>query len=545
MCRKGACLERVLRFPNGSSVRHGVYGHILYLISFIRRFGVLYLSLYRKWRPQIFDEISGQEHITSILKKQCAKDRVSHAYLFCGTRGTGKTTSAKILAKAVNCENPQDGNPCNKCASCRAIDSGSATDVLEIDAASNNRVDNVRDLREEVVYPPSVLKKRVYIIDEVHMLTDSAFNALLKTLEEPPEYVVFILATTEINELPPTIISRCIRFDFSRIDEESVKKRIELVADAESIELAEGASSLLAQLADGSMRDALSLLEACSNGQSEALTKDIIRGVLGLAGDETVRDILHAIAEKNVPDAINIVSQIHRSSKDISVFIDDISMVVRDIIIDKQLSRYGKPSELPAIFKPLSDELTSEQLFYISSVLEETQSRISRYAMNKRTVLEMAVIRMCDRSLSESPKALSARISELEKKLSLLAVRGVTPIQSDDNANDEPKTESESIKISEAKSERMPFAEMSEVYEFLSNEPSVSAFLKQSSVFSDGNRIIISGDSFVITMLKNDSSKKALEDAFTSVSGKVVAVDFEDAVTPVKANKKQTYIDEI
>ena len=175
----------------------------------------MYLSLYRKWRPKTFDEISGQQHITSILKTQCANNRVSHAYLFCGTRGTGKTSSAKILAKAVNCENPINGNPCNECPSCKAIDSGSATDVLEIDAASNNRVDNVRDLRDEVVYPPSLLKKRVYIIDEVHMLTDSAFNALLKTLEEPPEYVVFILATTEINELPPTIISRCIRFDFS------------------------------------------------------------------------------------------------------------------------------------------------------------------------------------------------------------------------------------------------------------------------------------------------------------------------------------------
>ena len=204
----------------------------------------MYLSLYRKWRPRTFDEMCGQEHITAILKKQCINNRVSHAYLFCGTRGTGKTSSAKILAKAVNCENPVDGNPCNQCAACKSIDNGSSTDVLEIDAASNNKVDNVRDLRDEVVYPPSVLKKRVYIIDEVHMLTDSAFNALLKTLEEPPEYVVFILATTEINELPPTIISRCIRFDFSRIDVEAVEKRIEYVAGQESIPLAEGAANL-------------------------------------------------------------------------------------------------------------------------------------------------------------------------------------------------------------------------------------------------------------------------------------------------------------
>ena len=280
----------------------------------------MYLSLYRKWRPRVFDEISGQEHITSILKKQCANNRVSHAYLFCGTRGTGKTSSAKILAKAVNCENPQNGNPCNECSACKSIDSGSATDVLEIDAASNNRVDNVRDLRDEVVYPPSVLKKRVYIIDEVHMLTDSAFNALLKTLEEPPEYVVFILATTEINELPPTIISRCIRFDFSRIDAEAVKKRLLFVAQQENIDLNDSAAELLSNLADGSMRDALSLLEACSNGHSGELTKDAVRNVLGLASDEVIYSLLHSIAEKNVPSAIDIVSQVHKSSKDISPF---------------------------------------------------------------------------------------------------------------------------------------------------------------------------------------------------------------------------------
>lgn len=488
----------------------------------------MYLSLYRKWRPRIFDEISGQEHITSILKKQCANNRVSHAYLFCGTRGTGKTSSAKILAKAVNCENPIDGNPCNKCASCRSIDAGSATDVLEIDAASNNRVDNIRDLRDEVVYPPSVLKKRVYIIDEVHMLTDSAFNALLKTLEEPPEYVVFILATTEINELPPTIISRCIRFDFSRIDEEAVKKRIEFVASEEGIELAEGASDLLALLADGSMRDALSLLEACSNGYAGALTKEAIRGVLGLAGDETIFPLLYAIATKNVPDAIDIVTQIHKSSKDISVFIDDVAIAVRDIVIYKQLSKQGKASALKSEYSYVYDALSLELLFYISSVLEETQSRISRYAMNKRVVFEMAIIKMCDRSVSDSPKALAARIADLEKKLSVLAVTGVVTNEVPEPVQ-KPKQEEAPVKSAPAKSaERLPFRGMADVYEFLSDAHSLCAFLKQADVYLEDSKIIICGPKLTLDIIRSDDSV-LLKNAFSTAVGKVVQIEFVEA----------------
>lgn len=505
----------------------------------------MYLSLYRKWRPRIFDEMCGQEHITSILKKQCAANRVSHAYLFCGTRGTGKTSSAKILAKAVNCENLQDGNPCNECSSCKAIDSGSATDVLEIDAASNNRVDNVRDLRDEVVYPPSVLKKRVYIIDEVHMLTDSAFNALLKTLEEPPEYVVFILATTEINELPPTIISRCIRFDFSRIDTESVKNRIEFVADKEDIKLDVGSAELLSRLADGSMRDALSLLEACSNGNNGVLTKESIRSVLGLASNETLYDLLFAVADKDIPKAIDIIEQIHRSSKDISVFIDDLSIVVRDIMIEKQLSKsqnYNSTSSLP---KALVETLTMEQLFYIISVLEETQSRISKYSMNKRTILEMAVIRMCDRTISDSPKALAARISELEKKIALLTATGFSI--------PEPKQESEPSKTeiveqrieTVSPSERSEFFDIPEIYEYLSKEPQVIAFLKQSKVYTENDNIIIVSEPLAKSLLDTPINKKMLAEAFTSVSGKLVSVTFETK-NNVSVNENQTtLIDEL
>ncbi len=509
----------------------------------------MYLSLYRKWRPRVFDEISGQEHITSILKKQCAANRVSHAYLFCGTRGTGKTSSAKILAKAVNCENPINGNPCNECASCKSIDSGIATDVLEIDAASNNRVDNVRDLRDEVVYPPSVLKKRVYIIDEVHMLTDSAFNALLKTLEEPPEYVVFVLATTEINELPPTIISRCIRFDFSRIDADAVKKRIEYVADREGIVLAEGASELLAQLADGSMRDALSLLEACSNGSDKALTKESIRNSLGLAGDETIYSLLRAISQKNVPDAIDIIAEVHRSSKDISVFLDDLTIAVRDIIIDKQLLKFGKSGRIKPEYASVSEELTLEQLFYISSVLEETQGRISRYAMNKRIVLEMAVIKMCDKTVSDSPKALVARISELEKKISVLSATGGFYAKAPTSEPIEKPSKSETIEKESAKnpdsdSERIPFPNISDVYEFLSSNPLLLPFVQQSQIYLQGDNVTVCAEDLAIQMFESDGGM-SLNDAFVSVLGKKINIIYEKYTKQDVNSGQVSFLDEL
>ncbi len=504
----------------------------------------MYLSLYRKWRPRVFDEISGQEHITSILKKQCEGNRVSHAYLFCGTRGTGKTSTAKILAKAINCENPVGGNPCNQCSACRSIDMGSATDVLEIDAASNNRVENVRDLRDEVVYPPSVLKKRVYIIDEVHMLSDSAFNALLKTLEEPPEYVVFILATTEINELPATIISRCIRFDFSRINSDAVKQRLEYVADIENIKLGNGSSDLLAQLADGSMRDALSLLEACTNGHNDSLTPEIIRSVLGLASEEVIYKLLHSIANGNIPDAIELISDIHRSSKDISVFIDDLSITLRDLIIDKQLTKFGKPSKVKDEFRYIIDEFTIEQLFYIISVLEETQSRISRYSMNKRVVLEMAVIKMCDRSISDSPKALAARISELEKKLSVLAATGVSYREPEPSIIEKTKPILKNDSAPMQNAERLPFLQASEIYEFLSNKPSLNAFLKQAKIYCESENIIITGERFVIDMLKTDG-KNDISDAFASVTGKLCKIIFEESGSTSIDQQQISLIDEL
>ncbi len=511
----------------------------------------MYLSLYRKWRPQTFDEMCGQDHITAILRRQCAENRVSHAYLFCGTRGTGKTSTAKILAKAVNCENPIGGNPCNKCASCKSIDNGSATDVLEMDAASNNGINDVRDLRDEIVYPPTVLKKRVYIIDEVHMLSQAAFNALLKTLEEPPEYIVFVLATTELNALPPTIISRCIRFDFSRIDEEAIRNRLDFVAKSEQIEAESDALDLLARLADGSMRDALSLLEACSNGTEGTITCDGIRNILGLAGEDTVYGYLSAAADSDTVKALDIVSEVHRSSKDIGVFIDDLAVAVRDILIEKQLKRFGRPSRLnnPRITK-LVESITGEKLFYISSVLEETQSRISKYTLNKRQVLELATIRLCDQALSDSVKALAARVAELEKKIAVMSVVGapivsapVAEPQAKPSVADKPAP-SESVSAP-CESKRAAFTLLPELFEALFTSPEITAFIEKSTVTTDGTTVYFSGNAITVQMLSLGDNERIISDAVALVTGRIHKIVFE-TVTEVKLDENQvSLIDEL
>ena len=327
----------------------------------------MHQALYRKWRPRTFDEVHGQEHITSILKYEVANNKFSHAYLFCGSRGTGKTSCAKILAKAVNCLDPQNGNPCCKCEACLAIDQGAATDVLEMDAASNNGVDNIRDIRDEVVYSPSNLKYRVYIIDEVHMLSVSAFNALLKTLEEPPEHVVFILATTELHKLPATIISRCQRFDFRRIATEVLKDHLLRVAKAENIELCESAAFLLAKQAQGGMRDAISLLDLCA-GSRERIDDALVNNTVGTVGRENMLAVVSAIVEKDYETIFAAVEDVVRSSRDVTVFWQDLISVYRDLLIVKSSSRASSyldltDSETEALTS-LAAKFTTETLSY-------------------------------------------------------------------------------------------------------------------------------------------------------------------------------------
>lgn len=380
----------------------------------------MHQALYRKWRPQRFEDVCGQEHITSILQYEVANNACSHAYLFCGSRGTGKTTCAKILAKAVNCEHPVNGSPCGECAACRSIDAGSATDVLEIDAASNNGVDNIRDIRDEVVYSPSALKYRVYIVDEVHMLSVSAFNALLKTLEEPPSHVLFILATTELHKLPATIVSRCQRFEFRRIAIPVLKERLMTIAAAEGITLDEEAARLLGKLAQGGMRDAISLLELCAGGR-KPVTVDLVNEIVGVGGREDMVRVVRAIFERAYDKLLDEIAAVVSSARDISVFWQDLIAFYRDMLVFKTTASANKYLDLTDSeqqqLATVSEKFTKEQLLYHSKLLDEALFAMQKSNALKRTVAEMTLIRMCDETLDTSTEALLSRISKLEMAL--------------------------------------------------------------------------------------------------------------------------------
>ena len=380
----------------------------------------MHQALYRKWRPQRFEDVCGQEHVTSILQYQTKTGGLSHAYLFCGSRGTGKTTCAKILAKAVNCENPQNGSPCLVCDACRSIEAGSATDVLEMDAASNNGVDNIRDIRDEVVYPPNALKKRVYIIDEVHMLSASAFNALLKTLEEPPEYVVFILATTELQKLPATIISRCQRYDFRRIATPVLADRLCYIAAEEGISLDREAAVLLGRMAQGGMRDAISLLELCA-GTGTHISVQTVNETAGSTGRESMMETVRAIAAQDYDKLFSMIDAVVQSSKDIAIFWQDLIGLYREMLVlrtAKDAAAYLDltDSELVAM-QEVAKPFKSSTLLYHCTLLEQALLSMQRANAIKRIVAESTLVRMCDPELETSPEALLARIAALEDKI--------------------------------------------------------------------------------------------------------------------------------
>ena len=380
----------------------------------------MHQALYRKWRPPHFDEVYGQDHITSILKYQCATGKFSHAYLFCGSRGTGKTTCAKILAKAVNCLNPTSAGPCGECAACRSIDAGSATDVLEMDAASNNGVDDIRDIRDEVIYTPSELKYRVYIIDEVHMLSASAFNALLKTLEEPPEHVVFILATTELQKLPATIISRCQRFDFRRISTDDLCARLHKIAREEEIDLSEEAARLIARQAQGGMRDAVSLLELCA-GARLPITPELVTRTIGTTGREGTYRVVNAIADKNFDLLFEIVDDMVSASRDPAVFWQELISYYRDMLVTKTVSDPSRYLDLTDSEKlaltAVSARFTKETLLFHIGLLEDALFAMQKSYAVKRTVCEITLVRLCDPALDSSVESILTRLSRVEEQV--------------------------------------------------------------------------------------------------------------------------------
>ncbi|MBE6575217.1 MAG: DNA polymerase III subunit gamma/tau [Ruminococcaceae bacterium] len=392
----------------------------------------MHRALYRKWRPMTFDQVCGQEHITSILKYETANNKFSHAYLFCGSRGTGKTTCAKLLARAVNCLSPRDGNPCGECEACRGILDGSATDVLEMDAASNNGVENIRDIRDEVVYSPSSLRYRVYIVDEVHMLSGSAFNALLKTLEEPPAHVIFILATTELHKLPSTIVSRCQRFDFRRLTVPVITERLAAVAAAEHIPLEEDAALRIARIAQGGMRDALSLLELCAGGD-RAVTEAVVREVTGASSREQLAETVSAIARRDCATLFAIVDEVVTSSRDISVFWQDLIAFYRDMLV--MLSTPDAPRYLDLTvneaeqLSALSAQFDRETILNHTKHLENALAAMQRSGSIKRMCAELALIRLCDPRLDNSTEALLNRVADLERRLALMAAGNPIPVE--------------------------------------------------------------------------------------------------------------------
>lgn len=375
----------------------------------------IYQALYRKYRPRTLDEVCGQDHITETLKAQVASGRLSHAYLFIGTRGTGKTSCAKILAKAVNCEHPVNGNPCCQCAACRGIDDGTVMDVVEIDAASNNGVDNIRALRDEAVFSPASVKKRVYIVDEVHMLSIAAFNALLKILEEPPEHLMFILATTELRKVPATILSRCQRYSFRRLDAEVISKRLDYIAAQEGFNLTEGASKLLARLADGGMRDAISLLDQCSS--APVIDENAVLEATGLAGNRRVADLLSAISKNDAVAALDVFSSLWRDGKDPSSLLSDLCALMRDVLLS-ELAPRGGVSLMSGAYdaKTISGfarVFTKEELL---RNMQRAQDAIAalRDSPSPRTCVELCLVSLCDPALNSGIPELLARISRLE-----------------------------------------------------------------------------------------------------------------------------------
>ncbi len=383
----------------------------------------MHQALYRKWRPKSFSEVCGQEHITSILKQEAIEGKFSHAYLFCGSRGTGKTTCAKILSKAVNCENIQNGDPCGVCPSCLAIENGTTTDVLEMDAASNNGVDNIRDIRDEVVYSPSLLKYRVYIVDEVHMLSNSAFNALLKTLEEPPSHAIFILATTELHKLPATIVSRCQRFEFRRIATDVLTGRIKFIAEQENIEIDDDAARLIARYSQGGMRDSISLLELCASSGRKIDVKSV-NETIGSAGRERMMDVARAIGEKNYDFLFAEIDEVITSSKDITVFWQDLISLYRDMLVMRTVKEGAKYLDLTdyeaKTLYEIARGFSKEILIYHCKMLEDALSAMQSAGAVKRIIAELCFVKMCDDNLSTSNEALLVRISRLEARLASL-----------------------------------------------------------------------------------------------------------------------------
>ncbi len=506
----------------------------------------MYRAFYRKYRPSTFTSVVGQEHITKTLENAVKSGKTSHAYLFTGSRGTGKTSCAKILSKAVNCLNPIDGNPCNECEICRGIDNGSILDIIEIDAASNNGVDNIRDLREEANFTPANAKYRVYIIDEVHMLSIGAFNALLKTLEEPPAHVIFILATTEVHKLPSTILSRCQRFDFKRIEPEAIAERLKEVATKENLTLADDGAMLIARIADGAMRDALSLLDRCSSVEG-VIDSTAVAKSAGLAGREYIFELCDSIIEKNPAKALEIVDKLYNDSCDMERLITELTSHFRNLMVSKAVKNFESmiicsQGEID-IIRQQSEKTTLATIMSCIDILTASASTMKQGA-NRRTSAELCIIRLCTPSLDTDVNAILRRLSELESAIKSGNIQvKAEPVSAP--VKEEPKEE---VKVQEAKPEpikeepkpvappvkeekvqpavqstgTVAFDRWPEVLDKLyENDKSLIVMLSGSSAFVHQDKYLLIKGSPVLEMyLKTGEYSKIIKQAVLDVTGK-------------------------
>ncbi len=486
----------------------------------------MYRVLYRKYRPKFFADVIGQPQVTDTLKNELKSNRLAHAYLFTGSRGTGKTTCSKILSKAVNCLNPIDGDPCGECEICKGIDDGTVLDVVEIDAASNNGVDDIRMLREEAVFTPAVAKYRVYIIDEVHMLSIGAFNALLKTLEEPPPHVIFILATTEVHKLPATILSRCQRFDFHRIAPRDIAERLRFVCESEGVTIDDNAALLVAGLADGAMRDALSLLDQCIS-KGEHITEEIVRRTAGLADKSHLFDITDAIRTKDGAAAVEIIDSLYRDSKDMARLCDELTSHFRELMLIKTVKQprdiivmsdddYNKAYE-QAMVMPL------EEVVDAIGVLQTSKEKMLRGA-NRRIEMEMTAVRLCTPSLKQSINPeLESRVADMEK--TIMSLRANPPVAENKPARPAPAAKMKrptNEEMERLREKAVPMPEWPEVIEEMRKySRTVAASFDGSTAYISEKYVLVdSSNTICFDLLRNnDKLRSRMRDIIKSVTG--------------------------